>query len=235
MTGANRLWLVIPEDMPSHRVAPLRPLGQQLDVRVVPTENRYPRANPTLLLHTLAGRALRPGKLPTEAGALVLDATAAAAVGALLLRNEPMLSVPIGLYDRSAERAHLAIAPVGMRLGDLLGLLGVSQTGSDLTGGHPLREVHLTPDHILAGGELSAYAASPAVPVNPAACIRCAWCVEACPVRIQPAGLLEAAQQQDPELAARYGLEACIECGICTYVCPSNLPLLRGIRTLRTN
>ena len=51
-------------------------------------------------------------------------------------------------------------------------------------------------------------------------------------MRIQPAGLLEAAQQDDPLLADRYGLDACIECGICTYVCPSHLPILSGIRAL---
>ena len=52
-------------------------------------------------------------------------------------------------------------------------------------------------------------------------------------MRIHPAGLLEAAQADDPELADAYGLAACIECGICNYVCPSRLPLLEGIRTLR--
>jgi electron transport complex protein RnfC len=52
-------------------------------------------------------------------------------------------------------------------------------------------------------------------------------------MRIQPAGLLDAAQRADPELAERYGLEACIECGVCSYVCPSHLPLLGGIRKLK--
>jgi electron transport complex protein RnfC len=52
-------------------------------------------------------------------------------------------------------------------------------------------------------------------------------------VRIHPAGLLEAAQDNDPDLAESYGLHACIECGICSYVCPSRLPLLPAIRELR--
>jgi electron transport complex protein RnfC len=57
--------------------------------------------------------------------------------------------------------------------------------------------------------------------------------VEGCPTRINPAGLLEAAQRRNLDLADHYGLDSCIECGICTYVCPSHLPLLEGIRQLQ--
>ena len=46
--------------------------------------------------------------------------------------------------------------------------------------------------------------------------------------------VLEAAQKNNPSLAERAGIEACIECGICSYVCPSKLPLLEGIRKLRS-
>jgi electron transport complex protein RnfC len=59
--------------------------------------------------------------------------------------------------------------------------------------------------------------------------------VEACPVRIHPAGLLEAAQDNDIAAAEWYGLQACVECGICSYVCPSRLPLLPAIRELRAD
>jgi electron transport complex protein RnfC len=58
--------------------------------------------------------------------------------------------------------------------------------------------------------------------------------VESCPVQITPAGLLEAAQRRDLDMARSYGLAACVDCGICSYVCPSRLPLLSGIRFLRT-
>ena len=66
----------------------------------------------------------------------------------------------------------------------------------------------------------------------PGACLRCGWCADSCPTRVHPAGILEASQFDDPELAERSGLEACIECGICAYVCPSELPLLQGIRAM---
>jgi electron transport complex protein RnfC len=95
-----------------------------------------------------------------------------------------------------------------------------------------LRDVQIQPDTILGAGELIIHAAPMDSAAIPGSCIRCGWCADACPTRVHPAGILEAAQLDDPELAERNGLEACIECGICTYVCPSELPLLRGIRTM---
>jgi electron transport complex protein RnfC len=92
----------------------------------------------------------------------------------------------------------------------------------------------VTPDAIVSGnGELSIDAGAPSKLINPDPCIRSGWCVENCPVRINPAALLEAAQDNDSAMAEAYGLHACIECGICSYVCPSRLPLLPSIRALR--
>jgi electron transport complex protein RnfC len=99
--------------------------------------------------------------------------------------------------------------------------------------GAVLRENEIFPEAILAGGELTIHVMPrQPVPILPDPCIRCSWCAESCPTRVQPAGLLEAAQKGDLTLARHYGLESCIECGVCSYVCPSRLPLLTGIRSL---
>ncbi len=147
-----------------------------------------------------------------------------------------MLRVPLAVFDQPSGTSHLVSAPVGARLGDVLTQLGIAAPpgGLELRGGGPLRELRLTPDSVVAGGELGIFTCPREPDVNPAPCIRCGWCVEGCPVRIHPAGLLDAAQREDMDLAHRYGLDACIECGICSYVCPSHLPLLGGIRVLRT-
>jgi Na+-translocating ferredoxin:NAD+ oxidoreductase RnfC subunit len=99
-----------------------------------------------------------------------------------------------------------------------------------------LRDVRLTPEAVVSGrGEISIDAGLISAAINPDPCIRSGWCVENCPVRIHPAGLLEAAQDDDHVLAEHHGLHACIECGICSYVCPSRLPLLESIRYLRAS
>lgn len=233
LSGAGRAWLAVPDDLPPDCAGSLRDAIAGTDVRLVPCDNRYPLAHPSLLLRSLTGRLLRFGSLPPEQGILLLDAAAARAVGRFFLFAEPMLDLPIGVIDQRNRQAKFLTVPIGTPLGHLLEQIGIAEQWEVLSAGTPLHERSLSIDCVVGGGELTIYAAPRGCDVNPEPCIRCAWCIEACPVAIQPAALLEAAQLHDLDYADRYGLAACIECGICSYVCPSHLPLLQGIRVLR--
>jgi electron transport complex protein RnfC len=233
VTEAGRAWIVIPEDLPDRCLHRLQQAIRGTDLKLVPVQNRYPLAHPSLLLQSLTGRIVRFGNLPVEQGILLLDAAGARSAGRLFLRNALTLEIPMGIFDQSTRRSHYVLAPIGTPLEYLLERVGIATTFSVLSAGTPLHQQVLSGECVVGGISLTIYASPPVREVNPEPCIRCGWCVEACPVRIQPAALLEAAQNHDLDAAERYGLPACIECGICTYVCPSYLPLLHGIRTLR--
>ncbi len=233
LTGAGRAWLAVSSSIDESAWTTLRSALSGTDVRLVPLRNDFPRANPGLLMRELSDRPLRPGQLPPEQGVLMLDAAAALAAGRCFLHDEPMLTAPLAVFDQITGRAYFRTVPVGAKLRDVLTDIDVETFGARLFAGTPLRQELLNGDCVVGGGELTIYRSTRIPDTNPDSCIRCAWCVEACPVNIQPAGILEAAQREDPQLAHEYGLEACIECGICAYVCPSHLPLLEGVRTLR--
>ena len=231
--GAHRSWILVDDALPDVFHAGLRQTIDKVGARLVPMRNDYPQANPTLLLYTVLGRRLPPGHLPTESGALVLDAAAAVAVGRFVQHREAMLTVPVTVCEASAGRIHYLGAPVGTPVSDLLAHLRIPDVPTVLYGGPPLRDVQLKRNAVVSGAELSLYVGGQASDVIPDACIRCGWCVEACPVYIHPAALLEAVQRDDMDLADDAGLHACIDCGVCSYICPSRLPLLGGIRLLR--
>lgn len=231
--GTAHVLLAVPEDMAASGVAALRTAARAACVRLFPLLERYPLAYPSLLIHRTTGHKLAPGKLPTEAGVLLLDAPAAIAIARQLLHGEPMRRVPMGIYDETHSRTHLLRVPVGATLGEILSAADVPAESTELWAGHVLRHVPISREAVVGSGDLTVFASSPRRPEAPAACLRCGWCVEACPVNIQPAGLLDAAQQNDPQLAEQYGLRSCIDCGICSYVCPSRLPLQSSIRQMR--
>jgi electron transport complex protein RnfC len=200
--------------------------------RMIELPNDYPQADPTILIYMLSGRRLRPGRLPVEQGILMIDGAAALAVGQAIGESRPMLEVPLAVRERGCGRVHLISAAVGTSIRHVLESLDIPTKEIVVRAGAVLRELNVGLDAVVAGGEMRLDVGPVTVAPNPDPCIRCGWCVAACPTRIHPAGLLEAAQQRDEDLAETYGIHGCIECGICSYVCPSRLPLLGAIRGL---
>jgi electron transport complex protein RnfC len=229
---ANRVQFVADAEQYDAVAAALRQANASY-AKLIQFPNNYPQADPTILLYMLTGRRLRPGRLPVEQGVLMLDGAAALALGQAIEQARPMIEVPVVVRERGMGRVHLIAAAVGTPVGHLLEQLNISAAGMSVRLGAVLRDVRIGADAILAGGEMRLDVGAIDAEINPEPCIRCGWCVAACPTRIHPAGLLEAAQENDEELAESYGLHACIECGICSYVCPSRLPLLAAIRSLK--
>lgn len=233
LVGASQTIFCVDQRLPANWWNEIRARAGNAPARLLTMANDYPQADPTLLLYTVLNRRLKPGGLPTEQNAVVLDGAAALAIGRYFLADEAMTYTPLAVRDHARKLSHFAFAPIGMTLGDLLRSLGQSDSQTLIRGGDLLREILLTPETTIGPGELVVHTSDSEPDINPEACIRCGWCIEACPTRVQPAVILEAAQRDDLDMAERAGIEACIECGICSYVCPSKLPLLDGIRVMK--
>jgi len=64
---------------------------------------------------------------------------------------------------------------------------------------------------------------------RPVPCIRCGWCIEDCPVGIDPPSLMKLESEGVCNDQQHTALTACIDCGLCSHVCPSRLPLAETI------
>jgi len=72
-------------------------------------------------------------------------------------------------------------------------------------------------------------------PENVQPCIRCGWCVEACPMHLNPSTLgLLASKREYEQMDKEFHLRDCFECGCCGYVCPSNIPLVQYFRIAKS-
>jgi Na+-translocating ferredoxin:NAD+ oxidoreductase subunit C len=65
-------------------------------------------------------------------------------------------------------------------------------------------------------------------------CIRCAKCISACPMGLEPVLLAQLSEAERWEDAERGRIMDCIECGSCHYICPSGRPLLDYLRLGKT-
>ncbi len=233
LTGAPRCWIISDTRTPRSWRQPLHNACGQLGIKPASLRNDYPQAHASLMLYTLLNRRLRPGRLPTDQGVLMLDAAAAIALARCFIADEAMRLVPLAVRNHMVGQNTFWAVPVGAALGDVLSAMGLPDQGVALRAGEVLRDRRLHGDCVIAGAELTVHVSPLSPPINPQPCIRCAWCAQGCPTRVQPAGLLDAVQRGDRRLAERFGLDACIECGICNYVCPSHLPLLSAVRQLK--
>jgi electron transport complex protein RnfC len=233
LAAAKNIWITADPGRSSEWFEPIESTMQNAGLRLVPLRGDYPQTDPTLMLHTLLQRRLLPGKLPTEKGALLLDAAAAVMVGRCVLYEPPVGMIELAIRDHFQQKTHLLSVPMGVRLQEICEFLEIGHPEALFRAGDFLRDQWITRDTVLGHGELVIHPTAKHLDANPDPCIHCGWCLEACPMRIHPAGLLDAAQRGDRRKGKKFGLESCIECGICSYVCPTRLPLLSAIRELR--
>ncbi|HRX76387.1 MAG TPA: 4Fe-4S dicluster domain-containing protein, partial [Candidatus Cloacimonadota bacterium] len=62
-------------------------------------------------------------------------------------------------------------------------------------------------------------------------CLRCARCVDICPMNLLPSMIANAVKYKNLDLAVQAGLNDCIKCGSCAYVCPAQIRLVQYIDT----
>jgi electron transport complex protein RnfC len=61
-------------------------------------------------------------------------------------------------------------------------------------------------------------------------CIRCARCVDACPVDLLPLEYAKRVKIEEFDKLNDFNIKDCIECGCCAYNCPAKIPLVHYIK-----
>lgn len=204
-----------------------------IDSRMIVRLGGYPVLEPNLLIHRIFGRRLKYGRSPVEVGVLWVDALTVIHLGQLA-RGHPIACLPVVLNDHIRQERFRLEAGIHETVEDVIRKTGIRPEGvSHCTEGPALQKRVIDLRKPIRHSELWFHIWPCRAAGKVHGCIRCGECVVICPVGLHPAGLLEAASNQDPVWAERFHLQSCIECGLCEAVCPSELPLLESIRGLK--
>lgn len=206
-------------------------------IEVVPLQVKYPQGSETQLIKSIAGREVPSGKFPTDIGIVVNNVATAVAVAEAVTEGQPLIDRVVTVSGSMLDRPQNMRVRIGTPFSELLAECGLTgQPGKVIQGG-PLMgttqaDVSVPVTKVTSG--ILALSLAEAAPLEAGPCIRCARCVDACSMRLQPLFLAQYAERGMLEQAEAYHVLDCRECGCCSYICPARRPLLQTIRLAKS-
>jgi len=240
VTGAKRAIVGVEENKPDAAAHLAAGVPAGLPATVETLRVKYPQGAEKMLITALLGREVPSGGLPIDVHALVVNVATAAEIGRLLPRGRGIQERVITVTGPAVKRKGNYRIPIGTPLRFLLETVGVAEQeitrvflGGPMMGAAvPSLDLSITKGTSGVVAFTGREAEWTRRRVHP--CIRCGYCVAACPMFLNPSDLGLLAKAGDFErMASEHHLFDCFECGSCSFVCPSHIPLVQQFRVAK--
>jgi electron transport complex protein RnfC len=205
-------------------VGPAREAGIQL----MALSHKYPIGADAILVKVLARREVPLGSNPMRVGCMVIDAATCLAVWREVACGAPLTGRVVTVAGETVADPGNYYVPFGTPCRELVG----APDGMLLHGG-PMIGSRCPADAVVTAATDAVLGMKVAAPPASSPCIRCGWCTDHCPARLNVSALNDAFELGMLEEARRAGVAACVQCGICSYVCPARLPLAQRAKQLK--
>ena len=232
--GINRAIIGIEKNKPD-AIDQMRKLAsKELGIEVKPLKLKYPQGGEKQLIDACIGRQVPSGALPIEVGAVVDNVATIYAVYEAVQKNKPLISRVMTVTGKSLSKPGNYSVRFGTPLSDVAALAGgVPEDTGKIIGGGPMMGRAMNNIDMPANKRVSGLLFLPeneSHRTEPENCIRCAKCVSACPMGLEPYLLAKQAEKQMWDDMEKHSIMDCIECGCCMFTCPSHRPLLDYVR-----
>lgn len=209
------------------------------NIEIVPLKVKYPQGGEKQLIDAVIGRQVpAPPAIPISVGAVVQNVGTAFAIYQAVMKNKPLVERIITVTGKSVSNPSNLLARLGTPFQQLIDECGglPEDSGKIIGGGPMMGKALLNLDVPMTKGSsgLLIMRNDEAKRAEPDPCIRCAKCVSACPMGLEPYLLATLSDKQEWEMAEGNDVVSCIECGSCQFTCPSHRPLLDNIRVGKT-
>jgi electron transport complex protein RnfC len=193
--------------------------------------HKYPIGADPLLVKILTRRAVPPGRTTFHVGVAVVDAATCWAAYRWTACGERQTARVVTVSGDHVRKRGNYLIPFGAAVEEVLSQSQAERASPAIHGSA------MTGRGVVGGAVVSASSnalLAPHLPPSPppTACIRCGWCVENCPARLNVAELNDDFELGRSARARRRGVLACLGCGTCSYVCPARLPLAHRMSLL---
>lgn len=204
-------------------------------VEIVPLKQRYPQGGEKQLVDAVIRRQVpAPPAIPVNVGAIVQNVGTAFAVYQAVMKHKPLFERYTTVTGKHLAHPGNFLVRMGTPMSDLITLCGGMPEGDNklLAGGPMMGKALTSVDVPVCKGtnSVTIIGADEARRKEAQPCIRCAKCVGACPMGLEPYLLATVSAKHLWEKAEAEDITSCIECGSCQFTCPSHRPILDNIR-----
>lgn len=232
--GAEKIFIGIENNKPD-AVANLTELAKLYpNISVIPLKVRYPQGGEKQLIDAILRREVPSGGLPIDIGVVVHNVGTAYAVYEAVQKNKPLIERIVTVTGKSIKKPSNYLVRVGTPIRDLIDYSGglPEHACKVINGGPMMGHAVSNLDSSVSKGTsgIVVIGGKPAARKPAGPCIKCAKCVEICPMAIEPYLLYSLAKAERYPETEPLKITDCIECGSCSYICPASLPLLDYIK-----
>lgn len=233
--GVEKAFIGVENNKPD-AIAHLRSLlGSDSGISVVALKTRYPQGGEKQLIAAVTGRQVPPPPaLPIDVGAVVCNASTAVAVYEAVQKNKPLIERVVTVTGKSLKEPKNLLTRMGTPVESLIAKCGGLPEGDVrvLNGGPMMGRalVNLAMPVMKGCSGIVVMSGKEVLRGEESACIKCAKCVSACPMGLEPYLISKLTRKRAWDDAESNDITSCIECGCCQFTCPANIPLLDHIR-----
>ena len=200
-------------------------------VEVMPLKVQYPQGGEKQLIDAVIRRQVpAPPAIPINVNAVVQNVGTAYAVYEAVQKNKPLFERVVTVTGKSLKNPSNFLVRMGTPMNMLIEAAGgmPEDTGKVIGGGPMMGKALVNTDVPICKGSSGVLLMNDkeAARKEIQNCIRCAKCVSACPMGLEPYLLSALAENADWERMENEDIMSCIECGSCQFTCPAARPLL---------
>ncbi|MDP2913062.1 MAG: electron transport complex subunit RsxC [Candidatus Omnitrophota bacterium] len=204
--------------------------GQAEGVEVMSVRTKYPQGAEKQIIKSVLNRTVPSGGLPMDVGCIVQNMATTFAIYEAVYLKKPLIERVVTITGDCVKEPVNLWVRIGTTLADLVNLLGVFvKEPKKIIAGGPMMGIaqHTMDIPITKGtGGIVFLSGDRIDESKESVCIRCARCLEACPMGLVPTVLMHRVKKGLFSEAKDLGIAQCFECGACAYACPAKIPLL---------
>lgn len=192
-------------------------------IKIMSLKSSYPQGAEKVIIYNTVKRVVKEGELPSNAGVVVMNVSSVAFLDGYFKTGMPLVSKRITVDGETVGNPKNLIVPIGTVIDDLLTYCNVNKekTKRIILGGMMMGQCAYDSFLPITKTNNAVLAFKTLEKATQTACIRCASCINACPLGLMPCEMETAYKKGDIDALKSLKVNLCMNCGSCSYVCPA--------------